>query len=726
MRAFALTWVVSVFVCGSVFGVSFRTLSELPADLRSPSTLDRLSGNAQPLEERLVFQAPKFERLLNRHLAVSLEGSKHIVVENMPALPFVQRRFELPPGKTGQVVLEDAQVEESREPVDLKKEPETLAWSKKIEFAPPRVGKWFPGKIIDYREADGALWINVFPVQYDRESGRVLILRSGNLRVIYRDKSITLLVPHWKWPESIIVTGESLRQAAELLQAYHEAVYGVQSQIVTVEEIDKAETPVDDKELPPGYKDADSSSSFVVYEYDPKTKSGYNYTLAKKIIQFLHRRVEGDVPTRYVTLLGDSNLVPPSYYFSVGSAFGSEFGVTDQCYGAIAQCKDPRMAVGRLPLKSLDQLTTYLKKVSRWLKYTETAASELSLWGGKAFQGVQYIGEMGTLRTIEPPYVTWRGVKKYFRTRGDYTRDSMLNLVSGRLTSSFIYHLDHGMGNQWFVENQFVSAKEVLAIDDPGSEVNPVIASVSCTNAAFDKPLVKESIFGSSEYGDESVGVALIQSKAGAIGYLGSARPAIGQPTYNIDEKGNLEVTGTTYALQLLDTFFDRYHQSMGGRLGDSLLKTLKAYAMELGNDMTNDRHVWTYFNFAFLGDPVIKLPWRNSFENAYAVPQSVTQFEAAVSSQFPLFRLRPNQENPFVLNFQMAIPASMTLHKVDQFMNSEIVIDQAKLSPGQSNFELQPTQDLAGLYMLKLENSEGIPRERRVWFEVSPAGDRH
>ena len=86
-----------------------------------------------------------------------------------------------------------------------------------------------------------------------------------------------------------------------------------------------------------------SALNGTVTQFDAKTKSGYPYQLARKIIQYLHRRMLGESPTQYVTLLGDSTVVPPSYYFALAGGRDVQVGVTDQCYSSVSQCKEPKL-----------------------------------------------------------------------------------------------------------------------------------------------------------------------------------------------------------------------------------------------------------------------------------------------------------------------------------------------------------------------------------------------
>ena len=163
--------------------------------------------------------------------------------------------------------------------------------------------------------------------------------------------------------------------------------------------IDASESPISEDDLPNGYKTKGAADDSV-FPYNPKTGTGYNYELARKIAHYLQGKMGEESATKFVTLLGDGSVIPPSYYFAARSGFGQHFGVTDRCYAANTNCMNPKLAVGRLPFSALSDMENYLAKVRRWLSYAGTAPSELSLYGGKAIHSDVYVGELGTLRTI--------------------------------------------------------------------------------------------------------------------------------------------------------------------------------------------------------------------------------------------------------------------------------------------------------------------------------------
>jgi len=718
MKIFQKITVLLVVYAGGAFAdPGFVRLTDAPSELQLNSKAWNQAGQKRRLEHTLEIPQVQFQQLARYQLKAVLPEAKSLMVPQMPEVPFLLRHISLRPGYTASAILDNIKVDESSAPVALKQINREFVWAAKHSLSLTRTprSRYFPGKWISTSVRDGVLTMVVFPVQYDRQTGKVLSLRSAEVWLNEMEQPSEFRLPRFWSSPSLIITSDALMAGAKLLQKFHSDTLGIRSEIVTVETLAKSESPISEDELPPGYKSS-SVAEDMVYPYDSSTKKGYNYELARKIIHYLQGRMADGGSTKYVTLLGDAHLVPPSYYFSTGG----ELGVTDQCYGALKQCLDPKVAVGRLPFRTVDEVTNYLAKAKRWLAYAAQTSSELSLYGGKAFPTNVYVAELGTLAAINSSRDNWRGVQKFFRTKKNYTKSAVLNLVEGKGTSSFVYYLDHGGGNTWGVESESVSSSEILQAVDAGPEVNPIVASVACTDAAYDQDLLKSDIFSGSEYGAVSVGVAMLKSKAGAVAYLGSSRPALGQPVYNVDSSGNLSITGTTFGLQLLDNFLAKYETAKGGRLGDSLLKALQAYVYDNGNDMSEDDNRYAFFNQELLGDPVLMLPSRQQVEQNLGFPHSVTKFDSSgQSGGFPRFELGTNPQ--FSLSFDSSAQVLASLIKIitDGFEAGEQQIQQSTFSGNGKVTLTPPTDNPEGNYFLRLENQVGVPLERQVWFQV-------
>ena len=697
--------------------VNFRSLPQTPQGITVPQ-LSAPSLQTRGQLTSLNLPALEWNRLQSGKLSLNLKGALPVYSPSLPTMPRLQRRYSIPFGYTARAVLTNVKLEETTGAVNLQKNAaEDYVWGDKhsVPFAKEKAQRYFPGKMLDSHAANGELIVNIYPAQWDSYTERVVALKDAELTIEFVPSRVQVPVPSFASSESVIVTTQSMKESAELLKAYHLTEYGVTSEVVTVEDIEQSISAVDEDTLPRGYKDRESAES-AIHSYDTKSKKGYHFELAKKVIGYLRPKLEAK-EIKFVTILGTSEMVPPSYYYSVPGMGADRFGVTDMCYGALDQCLSPIAAVGRLPFTQTSEMENYLSKVSRWRNQNRTAESELGLYGGKAFRGYHYIAELGALKLLNSGNSNWRGVKKYFRTAKNYDRPAVMDLVRGNQKSSMIYYLDHGSGNQWWVERESVTTNEVMEAKDRGQGTTPLIASISCTNAAFDRPLMKERIFSKSSPGEVSVGVALLRSKAGSVAYLGSSRPALGQPIVEIDASGNLELKGTTYTLQLLDTFYENYHTDLGGSVGELSVKTLRAYSQEMGNDMESPRHVWAYFNFALLGDPVMQLPFRREIEERKPTGMSSTVFDQFLAS-FPSFLLSNGVEN---LKLAVSTPSSVeaSLYYIDRWSDSEEVLE-SKTVDLEGAFDLAANGDPeSGTYFLKLENREGVPAEKRVWFQI-------
>lgn len=710
------------------WGVEFRSIGELPSGIKNPAAMLPLAPGIRGITEfdRIDFDNLKLGTVRSGQLSVELDGASTISLPGLPALPYIERSFLMPEGTTARVYFEDPQFEQSDDKVDLQVESqETYQWGPPEthwDFGPNQAkGRFFPGKFLTSYEADGQIHVAVFPVQYDRQTQKMVKVRSSGIRVLFEKLKAKAALRFQASKRGLIITSRNFEIGARLLQDYHRDSLALESEVVFTEDISSMYTMISESELPEGYKSR-SLADRVIKPYDKATNTGYNYGLAREIIQFMRSRMQDSSSTKYVVLLGDAELVPPSYYFSVRSGQGARFGVTDTCYAATDLCLNPKLAVGRLPFNQLDQLIGYLGKLEAWSKHANSdPVSELALYGGKAFNGTFYIGELGTLRTINRPTANWRGVRKFHRTAGNYDKESILKLTGAERTSPFVYYLDHGNGNTWWVERENVSSKEILEQTKLGSQAPSFVASVSCINAGFDRELLKEQIFlDENNNGSTSIGESLLLSPNGAIAYLGAGRTALGQPVHKMDKYGNLTVTGSTYSLQILDTFYEKYHASMGGRAGDSLLQALQFYALGSGNDMKEVKHAYSYYNTVLLGDPAVLLPTRVIVEKNVPEASLTASFKESNFSGLPRWVIDPAYEGLVEFGIQVATSVVADLYKVDHYLGTEQVIRTDEIGESAS-LELDLNKEGAqGSYFYKLENREGVPLERRVWFQVS------
>ncbi len=181
--------------------------------------------------------------------------------------------------------------------------------------------------------------------------------------------------------QEVIITSEKLIGSAYQLKEIHEKI-GVQSQIVTVEEIWNNYSAAED---PPvnGYR------SESVY-------GNYNYTLALKIISFLRT-----VNASYITLFGDADVVPPSYYADLVLGYFP----TDFFYASPDYDLKPNFAVGRIPVSNGDEAEKVLRKINEWLNDVSSGNYRNAALLGMRIYAAPYSTERETIDSYE----VWQG-----------------------------------------------------------------------------------------------------------------------------------------------------------------------------------------------------------------------------------------------------------------------------------------------------------------------------
>lgn len=668
--------------------------------------------------------ALQMRAIRGKRLDFRLRGSRPLAVSGLPRVPQLSQVFTVDSGKVAEAYLENIVVEETNESVPIAQSPEAFVWGLKdrVKFNRIQSGRYFPGNLVQSFQNKSSLFVNLFPVQIDLLTGKVLKVVSADIHVSYADKPLSLGWEELGATPSVIVTSLKLKKSAEILKNYHEGQLGIKTSIITAEEIDEKETPIPEEFLPSGYKNLDQRDNFVK-PYDNQKKTGYHYELARKISHFLQKRMGDSSPLKYVTILGDAEQVPPSYYFAYYVEVSRNFTPTDACYGAVKECGEPKVAVGRLPFTNEEETTSYISKVEAWRKFAEHSEKELSLFGGKAFpQSDVYVGELGTLNTIQDNQLDWRGVEKNFKTQNRYVKNSLDEIVRGNATTPFAYHLDHGNGNEWYVEKEYIPSSEILKTTTTESRPS-LMVSISCSNAAFDEKITNEAVFEDPSHGDISIGSSLLRSKGGAVAYLGAVRPAIGMPVYQFDDFGNVELNGANYGLQILETFFKKYGVSRQGRLGDFSLKALQAFVFENGNDMKVDQNLWSYFITELLGDPVIPLPQRTKGYYSFDPGKSNLKLDNSLGFGLPILRLKDFVDQSIPLSIIQSVEA--TLFKINEsefgaYEGEQKILNQTIENLEQPALFIEDSIKLSqGKYFLRLENTVGVPRERQVYFNV-------
>ena len=397
--------------------------------------------------------------------------------------------------------------------------------------------------------------------------------------------------------ENIIITPPELYEQAKDLENFHEA-QGTETEVITTTWIYKNYEEAED---PPfeGYKDKEFPGE------------GYNYSLAKKIIAFLNDSATHP-DLKYVTLLGNARLVPPSYYIYIAhSTTWNNWIPTDFFYASPDYDYLPDFGVGRLPVNNSDEAEHVVNKIISWDSALDwNWFKNVAMKGGKPYSSTwdyygihidemeYYIGEISVADVTNHNYLNGMDITKFYKTDGNFDREHILQSLSGG--NGIVYITTHGDGDRWIIFGQrWTDVEDILSL--PKSTELPVVISDACQNGAFDTNVYPQSPFPFST----SVGEAILLSDAGGIAYIGSSRAAWIDTNFHID-KGCVNLDEQLYMLGMVSKVFKAYHE------GASFIGDITKNAMEdfyMSTDFSNKYNRIAYFEFVLLGDPALELP---------------------------------------------------------------------------------------------------------------------
>lgn len=498
-------------------------------------------------------------------------------------------------------------------------------------------------------------------------------------------------------PKALILVRKANVTSAERLREFHRG-QGIVSELVTIESIADSGPLLAEGFLPTGYKDTPEIREAVT--------EGYDYSLARKLAQFLRARRQNAIPPGYVILMGDAHEIPPSYYISVPTEFSRRISPTDLCYVADDGCTKVGAALGRIPFSDLPTIENYLNKVRGFL--TSSFATELLLMGGKGFADSKlFYGELAVQRAMEKSS-SWAGVEKALLTTGRYHKENVLKAFRGEKRALFQYYVDHGRGNELFAEAEKIASREIESLP-ASTDGLPIFLSPACAAGAYDVGMTRESLLGLLSAGRNSVGEALLRSPAGAVAFVGAPRLSYGQPTVSFDTHGNLIQGDNSHFLHLLDLMLEQYG---GARqtLGELWYFAVSRYVESEGRAIEEPLERWTYSGLTLLGDPTLWLPLKPRGERARVRAESRENFDG-MGERWPFWKLVP----PFFF-LGIFAEAETTLFRVKGEQVGQASFERLASERATEHFNLPALEP--GTYFLKIENRRGLPVERQVWFD--------
>ena len=543
----------------------------------------------------------------------------------------------------------------------------------------------------------------------------------------------------------IIAPEEFDRIAQELSNLYRVVLPKGSVNVVHTEWIREHISPVSADKLPEGYETHHPIQR--VPEWNPQTKEGYDYLLAKKIIAYL-QGLQGGGSLRYVTLMGGCEHVPPSYYARCKGGAVYRFDMKDEyafCPTDFLYCSpdldiEADFAVGRLPFRSAEQGLRFIEKLKAWSQaccqgdWFHTAAALSGNVCDTRFE--PHLGEISTLYSFLKPNARWTKIVRYFDSRGRTFTASNVRVILNEGNVGWAYHVNHGHGNYIAGSRDDVGTSEIMKYRQIENRL-PIWLTVACEAGDYDSRWLPEKDY---EY---SVGEAVLLSRAGAIGFLGGAGYTAGESRSEIDKSGNVMVRDVDYLMQILDGVLRAYYSSpQAPLLGDMVKSSLRNYVSWLSEDELKDPAGTTMlYSFVFLGDPLLKLPAPSKSGGTYDVPRVITEFDEFREKALARGGYKEKYTIPYSnlnagsseLSLQIARTSAKKLRVLLLDQTDNLLDDQTLQRRGIEAFSyvFKPTTWMSGPYQLIMialaGQNGGAPTERGegrcwLWLEYSPS----
>ncbi|MCD6501087.1 hypothetical protein J7L01_00660 [bacterium] len=392
--------------------------------------------------------------------------------------------------------------------------------------------KPFPGYVcsakggIGYKGAVG--YLEFLPIQVQPKSGNVYFVRKVKVQVF---TELSEPAPFRRRPRggraipstdatNIIICADSLTGIADSFKVFHES-YGVETYVVAVESIDANydTVPGPDTTIFPGWQQVEKPDCII----------GYNWDRARKIVAYLrdsaiHPNLES------ITLLGDADVIPPSYYYFRPYEYDCwDYYPIDYLYMSYDYDEFVNIGVGRLPIHTNEQADLILTKEKRYYaNLDEDIFKKTVLMGGDVFKSWAPVAQNERV-----------GVKKELLSSGlnfcneFYTDSSHNGKVLYDILESDSYGIisitDHGSSSSvhfqhWDGYWNTSPYQSYGRFDKDDIEALPVCnhptmyLTGACNNGVYDDEICDEV------YTDDGYAVHWIRSNKGGIAFWGNTR----------------------------------------------------------------------------------------------------------------------------------------------------------------------------------------------------------
>jgi len=473
--------------------------------------------------------------------------------------------------------------------------------------------QWFPKKTISYISGqDGnntIVYVQFYPIQYNPVRKQALVINNAEFKIHYTIHPFEMKITNNVSDAiNVIITTPEFQAQAKKLEYIHESSQDTPTDVVTTDWLNNKYDPTEKPD----------ASGYATKLFRP-IKSNYNYTLARKITSYL-RDIAAHPNLKSITLFGDADKIPPSYYFCLYSDFRPGYLINDDYwiasdlfYASPDYDLILNFEIGRIPVRNNEDATLFVQKIENWIENLEYDwFSNIHLTGGSPFHDTILIGELSCLNPINNEYISGLNIHKNFLTN-DKLKLELITKCFYEGDTGIVFHIDHGSGVHFGIGNNSISYNDIISL--PESTKYPTVLSVSCYNARYDSELfygtLKNTIMRKILGWDYSNCFAegMLFSKGGGIAYWGGVRSNFGGVESYFDDKGEIVIGEPTFMIRILTNILKGYSEGFL-RMGE-----MSKYAHQEFIQTLNDSSYLDYstiYSFVFLGDPVLKWPVQN------------------------------------------------------------------------------------------------------------------
>ncbi|MBN1755499.1 hypothetical protein JW877_04710, partial [bacterium] len=358
-----------------------------------------------------------------------------------------------------------------------------------------------------YQGTTGRVYLS--PTIVNPLTGELFLITEGEIILRYKQNYYQTSDTEDYFTQNIIITSESLIEYADRLDSLHEA-YGILTELVTTEYIDSHYAPVAYPDIP-GMMDT-----------LPEFEFNYDGDLAARIITYLREALFVYPNLISVTIFGDADIVPPSFYYYMDAYYISvdfwAWHPSDFYYSSPDQDLIMNLAVGRLPVSNAEEAEQVLAKINRFNSNASGSwfLNALAL-GGDTFNNNKHDGELTISYGFNKNWFDNFTVDRQYATLGNFDLDHTLM----RLRSDdygFMLFVGHGGGNTYAYDTWPSFTVDNL-VGSGYKEFLPVYLFMNCLNGCFDKEIMPTQI-----YFDQGLAEAVLLEDEGGILAVGATR----------------------------------------------------------------------------------------------------------------------------------------------------------------------------------------------------------